>query len=154
DNVKAVDEHPSYIVFNGSVGSLVGDKALTANVGEKVRIYFGVGGPNITSSFHVIGEIFDHVYVEGGTKLVQANVQTTMVPSAGSVVVDVVVDVPGTLVLVDHSLSRAFNKGALGMLKVSGPETPVIYSGKEVDEVYIGQASAARSASQKREAEL
>src|SRR5690606_8315509 len=86
DNVKAVDEHPSYIVFNGSVGSLVGDKALTANVGEKVRIYFGVGGPNITSSFHVIGEIFDHVYVEGGTKLVQENVQTTLVPSGGAVI--------------------------------------------------------------------
>ncbi|HTO04529.1 MAG TPA: copper-containing nitrite reductase [Opitutus sp.] len=154
DNVKAVDEHPSYIVFNGSVGSMVGDKALTANVGEKVRIYFGVGGPNITSSFHVIGEIFDHVYVEGGTKVVQENVQTTLVPAGGSVIVDFVVEVPGTLVLVDHSLTRAFNKGALGMLKVSGPETPVIYSGKEVDEVYIGQASAAGSASHKREAEL
>jgi nitrite reductase (NO-forming) len=154
DNLKAVDERPTYIVFNGSVGSMVGDKALTANVGEKVRIYFGVGGPNITSSFHVIGEIFDHVYVEGGTKVVQENVQTTMVPSGGSAIVDFVVDVPGTLVLVDHSLSRAFNKGALGMLKVSGSETPVIYSGKEVDEVYIGQASAAGSASSKREAEL
>ena len=154
DNVKAVDERPSYIVFNGSVGSMVGDKALTANVGEKVRIYFGVGGPNITSSFHVIGEIFDHVYVEGGTKVVQENVQTTMVPSGGSAVVDFVVDVPGTLVLVDHSLTRAFNKGALGMLKVSGAESPVIYSGKEVDEVYIGQASSAGSASSKREAEL
>jgi len=154
DNVKAVDERPSYIVFNGSVGSMVGDKALTANVGEKVRIYFGVGGPNITSSFHVIGEIFDHVYVEGGTKVVQENVQTTMVPSGGSAIVDFVVDVPGTLVLVDHSLTRAFNKGALGMLKVSGTESPVIYSGKEVDEVYIGQASSAGSASSKREAEL
>jgi nitrite reductase (NO-forming) len=154
DNLKAVDERPTYIVFNGSVGSMVGDKALTANVGEKVRIYFGVGGPNITSSFHVIGEIFDHVYVEGGTKVVQENVQTTMVPSGGSAIVDFVVDVPGTLVLVDHSLSRAFNKGALGMLKVSGRETPVIYSGKEVDEEYIGQASAAGSASSKREAEL
>jgi nitrite reductase (NO-forming) len=154
DNVKAVDERPTYIVFNGSVGSLVGDNALTANVGETVRIYFGVGGPNITSSFHVIGEIFDHVYLEGGTKTVQENVQTTMVPAGGSAVVDFKVDVPGTYVLVDHSLTRAFNKGALGMLKVSGPETPVIYSGKEVDEVYIGQASAAGSASSKREAAL
>lgn len=154
DNVKAVDEHPTYIVFNGSVGALVGDNALTANVGETVRLYFGVGGPNITSSFHVIGEIFDRVYIEGGTKLVQENVQTTLVPAGGSVVVDFQVEVPGTLVLVDHSLSRAFNKGALGMIKVNGPETPVIYSGKEVDEVYIGQASEAGSASSRREAEL
>jgi nitrite reductase (NO-forming) len=152
--VKAVDERPTYIVFNGSVGALVGDNALTAHVGETVRLYFGVGGPNITSSFHVIGEIFDRVFVEGGTKVVQENVQTTMVPAGGSAIVDFKVDVPGTYVLVDHSLTRAFNKGALGMLKVSGPETPVIYSGKEVDEVYIGQASAAGSASSKREAAL
>ena len=55
DMAKAIDERPPYIVFNGSVGSLVGDKALTAKTGESVRIYFGVGGPNVTSSFHVIG---------------------------------------------------------------------------------------------------
>jgi nitrite reductase (NO-forming) len=154
DNVKAVDEHPTYVVFNGSVGSLVGDRALQAKVGETVRIYFGVGGPNLTSSFHIIGEIFDHVYPEGGMKLVQENVQTTLVPAGGSAIVDFKVDVPGTFVLVDHSLTRAFNKGALGMLKVTGPETPVIYSGKEVDEVYLGQASAAGSAASKREAAL
>lgn len=154
DNTKAVDEHPTYIVFNGAVGALTGDNALKAKVGETVRIFFGVGGPNITSSFHVIGEIFDHVYVEGGTKVVQENVQTTLVPTGGSVMVDFKVEVPGTFVLVDHSLTRAFNKGAIGMLKVSGPETPVLYSGKEVDEVYLGQASDVGAASSKREAEL
>ncbi|HYP17725.1 MAG TPA: copper-containing nitrite reductase [Opitutus sp.] len=154
DPVKAVDEHPPYVVFNGAVGSLVGDKALTANVGETVRIYFGVGGPNLTSSFHVIGEIFDHVWIEGGTKVAQKNVQTTLVPAGGSTMVDFKVEVPGTFILVDHSLSRAFNKGALGMLKVSGAETRVVYSGKEVDEVYLGQQSAAGSAASKREAEL
>jgi nitrite reductase (NO-forming) len=154
DNQKAIDENPTYIVFNGAVGSLVGDSALKARVGETVRIYFGVGGPNITSSFHVIGEIFDKVYVEGGTKAVQENVQTTMVPAGGSSVVEFKLEVPGTYVLVDHSLNRAFNKGALGMLKVAGPETPVLYSGKEIDEVYLGQASDAGSASSKREREL
>ena len=138
----------------GAVGSLVGDNALTAKVGETVRLYFGVGGPNITSSFHVIGEIFDTVYLEGGVAGAQRHVQTTMVPSGGSTIVDFKLDVPGTYVLVDHSLSRAFNKGAIGMLKVSGPENPVLYSGKEVDEVYIGQASEAGVAASKREAEL
>jgi nitrite reductase (NO-forming) len=154
DNQKAIDENPTYIVFNGAVGSLTGDHALQAKVGETVRIYFGDGGPNITSSFHVIGEMFDRVYSEGGTKIAQENVGTTMVPSGGAVMVEFKVEVPGTYVLVDHSLTRAFNKGALGMLKVSGPETPVIYSGKEIDEVYLGQASDAGSASSKREAEL
>jgi nitrite reductase (NO-forming) len=132
----------------------VGDRALQARVGETVRIYFGVGGPNLTSSFHVIGEIFDRVYPEGGMKYVQENVQTTLVPSGGSTIVDFKVDVPGTFVLVDHSLTRAFNKGAIGMLKVTGPETPVLYSGKEVDEVYLGQASDAGAASSRREADL
>jgi nitrite reductase (NO-forming) len=154
DPTKAEDERPPYVVFNGEVGSLTGDKALQAKVGENVRIYFGVGGPNVTSSFHVIGEIFDTVYQEGGIPASQHHVQTTMVPSCGSTIVDFKVDVPGTFILVDHSLSRAFNKGALGMLKVSGPENRQIYSGKEIDEVYLGQASDAGYAAGKREVEL
>ena len=154
DMAKAIDERPAYIVFNGAVGSLVGDKAITAKVGERVRLYFGVGGPNITSSFHVIGEIFDKVWPEGGMKYIQENVQTTMVPSGGSAMMEFKVDVPGTFILVDHSLTRAFNKGALGMLKVAGPENRVIYSGKEVDAVYLGAQAEAGSDSAKREAEL
>src|SRR6184192_220184 len=67
DMNKAIDERPSYVVFNGAVGSLVGDKALNAKIGEKVRLFVGNGGPNLSSSFHVIGEIFDTVYQEGGT---------------------------------------------------------------------------------------
>jgi nitrite reductase (NO-forming) len=154
DMAKSIDERPTYVLLNGSVGALVGDKALTASVGETVRLYFGVGGPNLTSSFHVIGEIFDRVFPEAGTKLVQENVQTTLVPSGGATMIEFKVDVPGTYVLVDHSLSRAFNKGALGMLKVSGPEDRVIYSGKEVDAVYLGAQAGAGSDSSKRQAEL
>jgi nitrite reductase (NO-forming) len=154
DMAKAIDERPPYIVFNGAVGSLVGDKALTANVGETVRIYFGVGGPNVTSSFHVIGEIFDRVFPEAGLKLPNENVQTTLVPSGGATVVEFKVNVPGTFILVDHSLTRAFNKGALGMLKVSGPDNRVIYSGKEIDAVYLGSQAEEGSDSAKREAEL
>ncbi|HEX7862246.1 MAG TPA: copper-containing nitrite reductase [Verrucomicrobiae bacterium] len=154
DQNKAVDERPTYVVFNGAVSSLVGDKAITANVGEKVRIYVGNGGPNLISSFHVIGEIFDHVYVEGGTVPSQQNVQTTLVPAGGSAIVDFKVEVPGTYVLVDHSLFRAFNKGALGMLKVNGPENLLAYSGKEVDAVYLGRQAAAGSTAEKEVASL
>jgi nitrite reductase (NO-forming) len=136
DMEKAVDERPSYVVFNGSVGSIAGDNALKAKVGETVRMYFGVGGPNIASNFHIIGEIFDKVYPEGGTKFVNENVQTTIVPPGGATVVEFKIDVPATYVLVDHALTRAFNKGALGMLKVDGPENKVIYSGKQNDAVY------------------
>ncbi len=140
DMNKAIDERPTYVVFNGAVGALVGDKAITAKVGERVRLFVGNGGPNLTSSFHVIGEIFDNVYLEGGSQ-VSHNVQTTMIPAGGSSIVDFKVEVPGTYILVDHSLFRAFNKGAIGMLKVEGPANQIVYSGKEVDAVYLGKAA-------------
>jgi nitrite reductase (NO-forming) len=130
DEQKAIAEKPSYVVFNGMEGSLLGDHALTARVGETVRLYVGNGGPNLTSSFHVIGEIFDRVYSEGGTKI-QENVQTTVIPPGGATIVEFKVDVPGTYVLVDHAIFRAFHKGALGQLKVEGPEAPAIYSGPQ-----------------------
>lgn len=136
DMQKAIEENATYVVFNGSEGALVGDKALKANVGETVRLYIGNGGPNLVSSFHVIGEIFDKVYTEGGS-FHQENVQTTLIPAGGSAIVEYRVEAPGTYVLVDHSIFRAFNKGALGMMKVEGPEDLVVYSGKEVDSVYL-----------------
>jgi nitrite reductase (NO-forming) len=154
DMSKALDERPPYVVFNGAVGSLVGDRALTAKVGETVRIFFGVGGPNLTSSFHIIGEIFDRVYPEAALGQPAEDVQTTLVPAGGATMVEFLVHVPGTYVLVDHSLTRAFNKGALGMLKVSGPPDRAIYSGKEIDAVYLGSQADEGSASAKREQEL
>ncbi len=154
DQRKAEDENPSYVVFNGSVGALVGDKALKAKVGEKVRLYVGNGGPNLVSSFHVIGEIFDKVYAEGGIRVSQEQVQTTLVPAGGSVIVEFGLEVPGTYILVDHSLFRAFNKGALGMLKVEGAENLLVYSGKEVDAVYLGRQAEGSSESERRVAEL
>ncbi len=142
--VKAIDERPEYVVFNGAVGSVTGDKALQARVGETVRLYFGVGGPNLTSSFHVIGEIFDRVWPEGNMSVVSQNVQTTLVPAGGAAIVDFKVEVPGTYILVDHSLTRAFNKGALGMLKVEGGENKLVYSGKISDEVYQPEGTRIR----------
>ena len=154
DMMKSIDERPTYVLLNGAVGALVGDNAITAEVGDKVRIYFGVGGPNLTSSFHVIGEIFDTVYPEGSLSHPSNNIQTTLVPAGGATVVDFNVEAPGTFILVDHSLSRAFNKGALGMLKVSGPADRVIYSGKEIDAIYLGAQSEEGTAAQKRQQEL
>jgi nitrite reductase (NO-forming) len=137
DMQKAIDENPSYVVFNGAETALTGDNALTASVGQNVRLYVGNGGPNLVSSFHVIGEIFDKVWYEGGTRF-QENVQTTLVPAGGAMIADFHLEVPGSYVLVDHSIFRAFNKGALGILKVDGPEDKTVYSGKEVDSVYLG----------------
>ena len=145
DMEKAIKEEPEYIVFNGSVGALASDNAIKAEVGQKVRIFFGVGGPNIASNFHIIGEIFDKVYQEGGTKLSQENVQTTIVPPGGSAIVEFKVDIPSTYILVDHAIFRAFNKGALGMLKVAGEKDPMIYTGKQSDTVYLPEGGATQT---------
>ena len=137
DMEKAIDERPTYVLFNGAEGALTGDKALTAKTDQTVRLFVGNGGPNLISSFHVIGEIFDRVLYEGGSN-VQRNVQTTLIPAGGAAIVEFRTEVPGSYVLVDHSIFRAFNKGALAIMKVDGPENKTIYSGKEVDSVYLG----------------
>jgi nitrite reductase (NO-forming) len=121
-----INEMPSHYIFNGKVGALTKDMPLEAKVGETIRIYFGVGGPNKTSSFHVIGEIFDKVYDLGGTGSVTEDVQTVTVAPGGATMVDITLEVPGTYALVDHALSRV-EKGLVGHLKVTGPENPEIF---------------------------
>ncbi|HEY4132002.1 MAG TPA: copper-containing nitrite reductase [Gemmatimonadaceae bacterium] len=127
DMEKGVEERPTYVVFNGAVGALAGTKALQARVGERVRLFVGDAGPNLTSSFHVIGEVFDNVYAEGGS-VAQHNVQTTLIPSGGSTIVEFGVEKPGDLILVDHSIFRAFNQGALGIIHVEGPDNAKIFA--------------------------
>lgn len=147
DMEKALKEQPDYVVFNGSVGAMTGEGALKANVGETVRLFVGNGGPNLVSSFHVIGEIFDKVYKEGGG-IFSDNIQTTLVPAGGSAMTEFKLDVPGTYILVDHSIFRAFNKGALGQMKVEGAENKEIYSGKIGDEVYRSEGSTIQNITQ------
>ena len=142
DMDKALAENPDYVVFNGAVGSLTGENALKAEKGETVRLFVGNGGPNLVSSFHVIGEIFDNVYKESGTT-VSHNIQTTLVPAGGSAITEYRVDVPGDLVLVDHSIFRAFNKGALGMMEVTGEQDLATFSGQISDQPYDPSATPA-----------
>jgi len=116
------DERPTFVVFNGRPDSLVGDRTLgtydsTITTGERVRLYVGNIGPNLVSSFHVIGEIFDTVYVEGSFALQNHSVQSTVIPAGGAAGVEIKVEVPGTYVIVDHSIFRT-HKGALGTLAV------------------------------------
>src|SRR5512139_3441227 len=130
ENTQAIlNEDPEYFVFNGAVGGLTELKPLKANVGETVRIFFGVGGPNFTSSFHVIGEIFDRVYDQASlTSPALTNVQTTTVPPGGATMVEFGLEVPGRYILVDHALAR-LQRGLAGFLIAEGADNPEIFSG-------------------------
>jgi len=126
---KLLNETPEYYVLNGSVGALTTNHPLKAKVGETVRIFFGVGGPNKTSAFHVIGEMFDKVYNLGSvTTSPMTDVQTTLVPPGGSTIVEFALQVPGRYILVDHALSR-LQRGLAGYLIVDGPAAPAIFNG-------------------------
>lgn len=131
---KASYELPDYVVFNGHFASMMGDKALQAKVGEKLRFYVGNAGPNKVSSFHLIGKTFDTVYVEAGS-LKNHNVQTTLIPAGGAMIAETTIPVPGQYTFVDHSIFRT-EKGAKGTLVVTGDENPAIFSGKLKDEPY------------------
>ncbi len=144
DMEKALEENPDYVVFNGKVGALTGDNSLKAKVGETVRLFIGNGGPGLTSSFHVIGEIFDNVYPEGGSTL-NHNVQTTLIPPGGSAITEFKLNVPGDYILVDHAIFRAFNKGALGILQVDGPDDKSIFSGQQDDRIYQPEGGAVQT---------
>ena len=126
---KLLNERPEYIVFNGAVGALITIHPLHAKVGESVRIFFGVGGPNLTSSFHVIGEIFDKVF-QGGGLLSPATLglQTVTVAPGGATIVEFTPRVPGNYTIVDHALAR-IERGLVGLLTVEGDRKPEIYDG-------------------------
>jgi nitrite reductase (NO-forming) len=131
---KLLDERPEYFTFNGAVGALTTEHPLHAKTGETVRIFFGVGGPNFTSSFHVIGTIFDRVYNAASlTSPPLTDVQTVTVPPGGATVVDLSLPVPGRYVLVDHALSR-MERGLVGALIVDGPPAPEIYRGADASQ--------------------
>jgi len=129
---KMIDERPEYIVFNGRTGALVGEGQLNAKVGDKVRLFIGNAGVTKISSFHIIGEIFDKVYPEAAISNPHKNVQTTLVPAGGATMVEFKVDYPGNYVLVDHALAR-IDRGAWGILNVTGAKNDKLYSGKSGD---------------------
>jgi nitrite reductase (NO-forming) len=128
DRQALTDENPTYVVFNGAKGAVAGDNALQMAVGERARIYFIDAGPDLDSNFHPIGSHWDAVYPEAALlNQPLRGSQTTLVPAGGGVVVDIIGQVPATIILVDHAISRAFDKGAIGQIVVSGDEQPEIF---------------------------
>lgn len=129
---KLLGQDAEYFVFNGAANALEDDRALRAEVGETIRIFFGVGGPNEISSFHLIGEIFDTVYDGTLVGEPRRDVSTIMVPPGGASVIDLSLEVPGDYVLVDHALSRAA-RGLVGKLIVEGDGRPAVEPSAEAD---------------------
>ncbi|KAL5591774.1 hypothetical protein FOVSG1_010663 [Fusarium oxysporum f. sp. vasinfectum] len=131
-------EEPQVVAFNGSESALTRDHPLKAHVGDDVRIFFGNAGPNLTSSFHIIGTHFKNVYRDGGvTSNPSKGIQTVSVPCGGSTIVDMKMAVPGTYTLVDHSIFR-LDKGAVGFLNVSGPQNPGVYQSSQPPRPCVG----------------
>lgn len=126
NETKALAEQPEYFTFNGHTAALTELYPLKANVGETVRLYFGTGGPNVGSNFHVIGEIFDKVFT-GAPETFVANEETWYVPPGSMSAFELSLNVPGTYLLVDHALHRV-SKGALGILEVDGDDDESIFS--------------------------
>jgi nitrite reductase (NO-forming) len=117
---KLMDERPEYFVFNGAVGSLTTLHPMRAKVNETIRIFFGVGGPNLISSPHVIGQVLERVYDEGSfSSPPLTSVQTTVVPPGGATVLEIKPQVPGSYKLVDHALIR-LARGLVGAIEVTG----------------------------------
>ncbi|QWK11409.1 MAG: nitrite reductase, copper-containing [Thermoflexus hugenholtzii] len=127
DSAKAQAERPEYFTFNGHVKTLTDLYPLRAQTGERIRIFFGVGGPNVGSNFHIIGEIFDRVYA-GSPDTFVANEETVYVPPGSAAVFELTTEVPGRYVLVDHALWRML-RGLSGYLTVEGPERPDLFQG-------------------------
>lgn len=125
---KLLAEHAEYFLFNGRVNALSGDRALKAKVGEKIRLFVGVGS-HIAANFHIIGAIFDHLYQDGAiTSLPLKNVQTTVIAPGSAVMIEFTAEVPGKYLLVDHTLTRSMDKGALAELIIEGDDQPELYT--------------------------
>ncbi|MDH3306932.1 MAG: plastocyanin/azurin family copper-binding protein [Acidimicrobiia bacterium] len=140
-------EHPTMVVFNGGKGALTGDNALEIAVGDRARFYFVNAGLNLDSNFHPIGSHWDAVWQEAA--LLSAPVrgsQTTLVPAGGGVVADLIGQVPSAIILVDHALTRTFDKGAIGIVTVVGDENPEIFRVGESEQTGAAPASPTVSA--------
>jgi nitrite reductase (NO-forming) len=133
-----MDEQPQYYVFNGAVGALTKEYKMQAHVGDSVRIFFGDGGPNKVSSFHVVGEIFGKAYNPASPATAVTNVQTRLVAPGDATIVEFKAQYPGTYALVDHALARA-GKGLQAAIDVSGKADRHIYhAGREdADQVKV-----------------
>ncbi len=127
----ALDEDPAFVVFNGQPGALLFNDALHVTAGERVRFYFGNAGPDLISSFHIIGIVMDEVYRDGSLSDAPARgLQTTLVTPGASAIVEFTPVVPGVYNFLDHSAAHS-EKGAMGELDVGGTAVGDFYRSEQ-----------------------
>ncbi len=119
DTARVRTKAPTYTVFNGRYNGMV-DKPLVAKPGERVRLFVLNVGPSNTSSFHVVGTIFDRVWLEGNPDNQLRGAQTVLLGSSNSAIVEFVVPEAGGYVMVDHQFANA-SQGAIGLIAAGAP---------------------------------
>lgn len=127
-------EEPTYVVFNGKPYAFTDNEygPIQVETDERIRIYFANGGPNLTSSWHAIGNVWSRLYRDGDLVSEPAQyVETTAVPPGSVAAAEIETPVPGPIRLVDHAASRLTKRGALGIIEVMGEERPDIFDGGE-----------------------
>ena len=118
DTQKVRTKESTYTVFNGVYNGMV-DHPLVATPGERVRLFVLNVGPSNTSSFHVVGAIFDRVWIDGNPDNQFRGMQTVLLPSAGSAIVEFRVPEKGQYIMVDHHFANA-SQGAIGIVDATG----------------------------------
>jgi nitrite reductase (NO-forming) len=116
DRVRA--KAPTYTVFNGRYNRFV-DTPLPAKPGERVRLFVLNVGPSNTSSFHVVGTIFDRVWMDGNPDNAMRGMQTVLLGSSSGAITEFVVPEAGSYVMVDHHFANA-SQGAIGLIAAGG----------------------------------
>ncbi|WP_458207842.1 copper-containing nitrite reductase [Haladaptatus sp. NG-SE-30] len=123
-------EDASHVLMNGEAYALTGNRHGPMNVktGETARVYFVTGGPNLMSSFHPIGSVWEELWPQGSLSTEpQTHIQTTPVLPGSTAVATMSFPVPGDFKLVDHSLSRVARKGCMAVIHADGPANPEIF---------------------------
>jgi nitrite reductase (NO-forming) len=118
DGDRVRSKAPTYTVFNGRYNGMV-DKPLPAKPGERVRLFVMNVGPSNTSSFHVVGTIFDRVWIDGNPDNQFRGMQTVLLGSSGGAIVEFMIPEAGSYVMVDHHFANA-SQGAIGVIAAGG----------------------------------
>lgn len=119
DVEKSMNGTPDYVAFNGKANQYM-EHPLQASVGDKIRMWVVNAGPAHASAFHVVGTIFDTVYLDGNPKNKLEGMQTVNIPPGGGAIVEFTIKEPGKYPFVTHSFGDA-SKGAVGILEVTDP---------------------------------